>query len=96
MDMDKVKVCGNCHETWREGDKYCRYCGAPMEHPDYIVREFACIYGPEPVLRKHTCTKCGFAWKTELMIDDERFCPKCGASASTEEENRRRDFWGGF
>ena len=78
MFEEKRKVCANCKSTYIEGDKYCRYCGAPMGKPAYIPEDFACIYGPPPVTRTHTCEKCGFTWKTCLMIDDERFCPKCG------------------
>ena len=62
----KRKVCANCGNSYRENEKYCRYCGAPMGTPDYIEEEFACIYGP---------------WKTTLMIDDEKFCPECGGPA---------------
>ena len=88
------KVCGNCHNFWREGDKYCRYCGAPMNHPEYIVRDIACIYGPPPVLRGHSCQKCGYGWQTEQMIDRERFCPKCGAPAPAKEMDGKDDLWG--
>ncbi|MBR0372952.1 MAG: zinc-ribbon domain-containing protein [Mogibacterium sp.] len=75
------KVCANCHNAYVEGDKYCRYCGAPLGTPKFIEEEFSCIYGPPPVQRVHTCTKCGFSWSTCLMIDDEHWCPKCGAAA---------------
>lgn len=77
----KRKVCANCGNSYRENEKYCRYCGAPMGTPDYIEEEFACIYGPPPVSRTHKCEKCGFTWKTTLMIDDEKFCPECGGQA---------------
>ncbi|MBQ1328967.1 MAG: zinc-ribbon domain-containing protein [Mogibacterium sp.] len=77
----KRKVCANCGNSYRENEKYCRYCGAPMGTPDYIEEEFACIYGPPPVSRTHKCEKCGFTWKTTLMIDDEKFCPECGGPA---------------
>ena len=82
---EKVKVCGNCRNTWREGDKYCRYCGAPLINPSYKILEFYTIYGPMPVKRKHACSECGFEWTTEMMIDKERYCPKCGTGVSTEE-----------
>ena len=108
MELPMRKVCANCRNTYREGDKYCRYCGAPLGKPDFIEEEFACIYGPPPVQRTHKCKKCGFSWqtslfaciygpppverthkckkcgfswKTSLMIDDEKWCPKCGGSA---------------
>lgn len=81
MELPMRKVCANCRNTYREGDKYCRYCGAPLGKPDFIEEEFACIYGPPPVQRTHKCKKCGFSWQTSLMIDDEMWCPKCGGSA---------------
>ncbi len=81
MELPMRKVCANCRNTYREGDKYCRYCGSPLGKPDFIEEEFACIYGPPPVQRTHKCKKCGFSWQTSLMIDDEMWCPKCGGSA---------------
>lgn len=82
--MDRIprrRVCANCKETYIEGDKYCRFCGAPMAQPEFIKEDFATIYGPPPVTRTHTCEKCGFTWQTCQMIDDERFCPECGGPA---------------
>ena len=78
-DNQKRKVCANCKETYIEGDKYCRFCGAPMGKPDYIVDTFGCIYGPPPVERVHRCKKCGYQWTTDE--DKECWCPKCGGSA---------------
>ena len=74
-------VCANCREPYINGDKYCRFCGAPMGKPEYIEEDFACIYGPPPVNRTHTCAKCGYSWKTCEMIDNARWCPKCGGPA---------------
>lgn len=83
-DVPMRKVCGNCNNSYIDGDKYCRYCGAPLGKPEFIEEDFACIYGPPPVTRKHTCAKCGYSWETTLMIDNERWCPKCGGSAPAE------------
>ena len=80
--MQRMKeVCKNCGNTYHESDKYCRYCGAPNGSPNYIEEMIACIYGPMPEKRIHTCVKCGYSWDTMLMIDRECFCPKCGGSA---------------
>ena len=84
----KEKVCANCRNTWNEGDRYCRYCGAPLEHPDYKIKEFYCIYGPMPVKRKHTCKQCNYSWITRLMIDNEEYCPRCGAKVRIKEIER--------
>lgn len=90
--ISKKKVCANCHQSYIEGDKYCRFCGAPMGTPDYIEEGFACIYGPPPMKRLHKCDQCGYAWETNQMCDNERFCPKCGGSAPYED-NRKRFRW---
>ena len=84
----KRKVCANCGNSYKEGDRYCRYCGAPMGTPEFIEENFACIYGPPPVSRTHKCGKCGFTWSTCLMIDDERFCPECGSPAPVVDSNK--------
>lgn len=86
MEGRKLKVCANCKNTFVQGDKYCRYCGAPLGKPDYIEEDFACIYGPPPMKRIHKCAECGYSWATNLMIDDEKFCPKCGGAAPVKSE----------
>ncbi len=71
-------VCMNCNNTYIYGDKYCRYCGAPMGTPIFIVDVRECIYGPKPVIRTHVCSECGYSWENCVMIDRERWCPMCG------------------
>ena len=86
--LPKAKVCANCGGPYIEGDRYCRYCGAPMGKPSYIEENIQCIYGPPPVTRLHKCEKCGYTWETRRMIDRERCCPRCGGSAPyTEHED---------
>lgn len=98
MDLDleilenkKRKVCSNCKNEYIEGDRYCRYCGAPMGKPDYIEDDWPCIYGPPPTERLHTCEQCGFKWKTYSMLDKERFCPECGGAAPAVVVSRSKD-----
>ena len=79
------KVCANCRENYIDGDRYCRFCGAPMGTPDYIEMDFARIYGPPPVKRMHTCRTCGYRWTTVKMLDRERWCPRCGGPAPAVE-----------
>ena len=79
--MNMRKICANCRSGYIEGDKYCRFCGAPMGIPEFIKEDFATIYGPPPVKRTHHCIKCGFTWETWEMIDDEKYCPQCGGEA---------------
>ena len=81
MEMRKRKVCGNCKKDYIEGDRYCRFCGAPLGRPEFIDDDFGCIYGPAPTERVHKCDKCGFEWRTIKMVDKEQYCPKCGGNA---------------
>lgn len=95
--MDKQKVCPVCKKAWEPTGFYCRYCGAKKSRPKYIEQDFACIYGPMPRKRKHKCEKCGLAWTTERMIDDERYCPLCGGEAPVVwEENNDIEWDFGF
>lgn len=75
------KVCANCRRPYIRGDKYCRFCGAPMGTPIYINDNFAAIYGPPPIKRMHTCKNCGHSWETDEMIDNKKWCPMCGGEA---------------
>ena len=85
MNRNMMKVCANCKQNYIEGDKYCRYCGAPMGTPFFIEEDFNTIYGPPPKKRVHTCSVCGYTWKTSLMIDKEKWCPMCGGPAPVTE-----------
>ena len=82
MFENKKKVCSNCQKTYREGDKYCRYCGAPIGESDFIREEFACVYGPPPIRRIQVCEKCGYSREA----DKESRCPKCGSNSYREEK----------
>ena len=83
-DVPKRMVCANCKNDYNEGDKYCRFCGAPMGKPDFIEEDFSCIYGPPPTERVHKCSRCGYEWTTIEMVDKERYCPKCGGYAPAD------------
>ena len=84
-DRERMSVCANCGNAYIDGDRYCRFCGAPMGKPKFIMQEFACIYGPPPVKRVHKCVKCGFTWETCSMVDRQDFCPRCGGDAPYTE-----------
>lgn len=86
----KRKVCANCKQEYIEGDRYCRYCGAPLGKPEFIEDDLECIYGPEPTERLHICKVCGYQWTTIKMVDRERRCPRCGGPAPVSGED---DLW---
>ncbi|MBR5682932.1 MAG: hypothetical protein IKW96_06595 [Ruminococcus sp.] len=82
------RICGNCREVIGD-DRFCRYCGSENISVMYAPEEdvIRCIYGPPPVMRKHTCSACGYSWSRCLMTDREKFCPLCGGIAVTESDN---------
>ncbi len=46
-----IHICRNCSHEYTEGDRYCRYCGAPLGEPWKVQEVFEDIYGPEPTDR---------------------------------------------
>lgn len=78
--------CGNCHAPLGENDAYCRVCGTKAGEGAFepFQNLMQCIYGPMPVTRTHTCPACGYGWTTYVMIDKDRFCPRCGTEAKME------------
>jgi len=85
--------CGNCHKSLRDGEKYCRYCGTKRGDGKFEPYQnlIQCIYGPMPVERVRKCTKCKNKWKTNLMIDNEDFCPDCGAPSRIIKEGSQKE-----
>ncbi len=88
-DQAKIAVCPCCGKGKIDGDRYCRFCGKENIEDKYVEPSFACVYGPMPVRRIHRCEECGFSWQTYLMVDDEKFCPKCGGIALVEEKKKK-------
>ncbi len=88
LNVCKRKVCANCKNDYIEGDRYCKYCGAPLGKPDYIHEIRPPLYGPPPAMRFHECPNCGYVWKTYVMIDKSRYCPKCGSLAPASKEDK--------
>ena len=84
FSSDYQNRCGNCAEYIGTEDQYCRYCGTKRGEGSFkpYYNEPQCVYGPPPVKRIHSCTKCGFEWSTSVMIDRQRYCPKCGSSCN--------------
>ena len=87
LSTDYEGRCGNCHKELDEGDLYCRFCGTRFGEGTYEPYEdiVQIVYGPPPTIRKHTCKKCGYNWNSWSMIDEEKYCPKCGGNIKTGE-----------
>ncbi len=91
------EVCRNCKGSYFKGDKYCRFCGAPMGKPEYIEEIILILYGPPPPKRVYTCAKCGYSWENYGRLDDiikgrshsVNYCPNCGGDTPklTSEED---------
>ena len=57
--------CPRCGKEVEEGDKFCRYCGAPIEHiKETEVTEVG----------KRFCPRCG-----KEVEEGDKFCSSCGA-----------------
>lgn len=84
---DYTDRCGNCQQSMGK-DEFCRYCGAKRGEGSFdpYYNEPQCVYGPPPVTRVHKCRKCGFEWSTNMMIDNQRYCPKCGGGCDVTSE----------
>lgn len=86
--------CGNCHKYLGD-DKYCRYCGTKAGEGDFLPFDeiVQCVYGPPPTARSHHCNNCGHEWTTNMMIDNQYYCPECGSKdTSVTEKNRSLPF----
>ncbi len=84
--------CGNCHKSLQSSEKYCRYCGTKRGEGKFEPYQtiMQCIYGPMPVKRIRKCTRCQMEWETHEMVDNQNFCPECGAPSKIvfEESDR--------
>ena len=82
LSRDHTGRCGNCHEYIGD-DSYCRFCGTKAGEGDFkpYSNVPTTVYGPPPVRRIHKCENCGYEWSTNLMLDKQKYCPKCGGKA---------------
>lgn len=89
----KPNECGNCHARLGSEDKYCTICGTKAGEGKFEPYQniIQCIYGPMPVVRNHICRDCGYQWKNCMMIDKEKYCPKCGNKVEVSEDGDNGD-----
>ena len=81
------RICGHCGAYLETDEKYCRFCGTRRGVGVYVPKPVEpwlepCIYGP-PIRRIHKCTACTYQWDSMSMLDDEKYCPRCGSPAQT-------------
>ena len=89
FSTDYNNRCGKCTAYIGTEDQYCRYCGAKRGEGEVnpYYDEPVCVYGPPPVNRLHICNECGYEWTTCAMIDEQRYCPKCGHTCKVISED---------
>ena len=87
--------CGQCWSYLRTADKYCRRCGTKRGSGSFDPRNnlMQIIYGPPPVEFKFLCKSCGLEWTECLMVNFNKYCPKCGAAdlQATDPYSRQQD-----
>ncbi len=88
LSKDYKGRCGHCHAFIGQ-DEYCRYCGTKKGDGEFLPYndEVQCVYGPPPIERIHKCENCGYKWSARMMIDDQRYCPKCGSRVKVTAAN---------
>ena len=91
LSTDYEGRCGKCHAFIGE-EEFCRYCGTRRGEGEFKPYDNTpqCVYGPPPVRRLHTCPECGFEWENCVMLDRQRYCPKCGSRVSVAELHDRK------
>ena len=80
MGREDTEFCGNCHAYFRDGDKFCPYCGTRRGEGAFepVDNRALCVYGP-PITASYRCDGCGYEWTVRrLGTDNSKFCPKCG------------------
>lgn len=87
LSKDYTDRCGNCTKYLGKEDQFCRYCGTKRGEGSFRPYEdmVQCVYGPPPEERFHKCKACGFEWTTNMMIDNQYYCPKCGGNCPPQE-----------
>ena len=72
--------CGKCWGFLSEEDNYCRQCGTKRGDGDFNPESNVpqVVYGPPPLDHKFECRSCGLTWTEYLMVNFNRFCPRCG------------------
>ena len=72
--------CGKCWGYLKPKDNYCGKCGTKRGDGTFNPEDniMQVIYGPPPEKFNFSCRSCGLKWSETLMINQNKFCPKCG------------------
>ena len=78
--MSQHERCGKCWSYLHEEDNYCRRCGTKRGEGDFNPEDniMQTVYGPPPVEFQFVCESCGLKWTERLMVNFNKYCPKCG------------------
>ena len=78
----ELKRCGKCSGYMERNDNYCSKCGAKWGGDDFDSADNTMqpAYGLPPVNFTFLCQSCGFEWTEILTINDNKYCPECGAA----------------
>jgi len=83
VKMKNMTVKDRCGKCWRylgDEDNFCRKCGTKRGDGEFNPEDNVMypVYGPPPVDFKFQCKSCGLSWTEKLMVNCNRFCPRCG------------------
>lgn len=88
----RMVECPKCHQSVREGEKFCSYCGNKMKYLNEMTQCINCHVNI-PIGSKF-CPTCGANQEKNRCIkcnaeltEDAKFCMKCGAKQDSELKN---------
>jgi len=81
--------CGKCWSYLSSEDNYCRKCGTKRGKGAFNPKDnvMQVVYGPPPVEFRFVCQSCGLEWTENLMVNFNKYCPKCGAPKLKVEDD---------
>ena len=86
--------CGKCWAYLGKEDNYCRKCGTKRGDGEFNPEhnEMQTVYGPPPIGFKFVCNECELEWAENLMVNFNKYCPRCGAAELTVTQGKYAEF----